>query len=136
MPSPSASSVVTAAENPSTYAGRNRDSSQPQQETRVLTQKSLSLPEQATRSLQQASTRAKAEELATDLDIILTRHSAELEIFAKDHDTKLDYIKKLISQSSRYKTKRAVTIQNAMLHIKSMEVNAGTHTLHHYSDKI
>lgn len=133
MPSPSASSVITAAEDRSTHAARNP--SQLQQETRVLTQNSLSLAQKATRSLEQASTRAKAEELATDLNVILTRHSAELENFARDHDTKLEYIKKLTSQSGHYKTKRAVTLQNAMLHIKSLEVNGGTHTLDYYAYK-
>jgi hypothetical protein len=129
MSSPSASPVHTAAQDPSTHAGRNRDSTQNQQETRVLTQNSLSLAQKATRALRVASTRANAEELAADLENILTRHKAELEAFAKDHDVKSEYIKKLTSQSSHYKTKRAVTIQNAKLHIKSLEVNAGTHML-------
>lgn len=124
MPSASASSVVTAAEDLSTHASRT--SSHLQQVARVLNQNSLSVAQRATRDLRQASTRAKAEELATDLDIILTRHSAELELFAKEHDTKMEYITKLTSHSSHYKTKRAVTIQNAKLHIKSLEVNAGT----------
>ena len=123
MASPSA---ATAVQDPSTHASRN--SSQPQQETRVLTKHNLSQAQKATRSLQQASTHAKAEELAKDLDILITRHNAELEKFATDHDTKFEYIKKLTSQSSHYKKKRAVTSENAKLHLKSYEVNSGMHT--------
>ena len=108
--------VVSAFEDPSTHAGCNP--SQLQQKTCVLNQQTLSLAQKATCSLQQASTHAKAEELAKDLGIILTCHNAELEIFAKDHNTKMDYITKLTSQSTHYKKKRAATIQNTMLHLK------------------
>ena len=58
MTSPSA---ATTAENLSTHVSRN--SSQLQQEMRVLTQKTLSHAQKATGSLQQASTHAKDEEL-------------------------------------------------------------------------
>ncbi|EDR15662.1 uncharacterized protein LACBIDRAFT_320606 [Laccaria bicolor S238N-H82] len=44
-------------------------------------------------------------------------------IESQAHNTKLEYIQKLTSQSSHYKQKRAVTIQNAKLHAKSLEVN-------------
>lgn len=133
MSSPSASPVVTALEDPSTHAGRNP--SQLQQQTRVLTHPSLSLAQKATRSLRLASNHAKAEELTNALDIILARHNAELEIFANEYNTKMEYVQKLTSQSSHYKTKRAVTIQNAKLHVKSLEVNAGTHTFHYCAKK-
>jgi hypothetical protein len=45
----------------------------------------------------------------------------------------MEYIQKLTSQSSHYKTKRAVTIQNAKLHMKSLEVNAGMYSFKHFS---
>ena len=54
-------SAATTAENLSTHVSRN--SSQLQQEMRVLTQKTLSHAQKATGSLQQASTHAKDEEL-------------------------------------------------------------------------
>lgn len=128
MASRSASPEDTASQDHSTHAGRNP--SQYQQQIRVLTQNSLSTAQKATRSLRLASTHEKAEELHTALDIVLTRHTAELEALAKEHDTKVEYIHKLTSHSSRYKTKRAVTIQNAKLHFKSLEINAGTCALH------
>ena len=121
--------VVPLEEDPSTHAGRNP--SKPQQKTRVLTQHTLSQGQKATRSLRQISDHAKAEEPAKALDVILSRHRTELEEFAKAHDTKMEYIQKLTSQSSHYKPKRAVTIQNAKLHAKSVEVNGGTYITHH-----
>jgi hypothetical protein len=67
--------------------------------------------------------------MTTALDTLLSRHRAEMEDFANEHDTKLEHcehILKLTSLSSHYKHKRAVNIQNAMLHAKSLEVNEGT----------
>ena len=110
-------------ENPATHASRNP--TQPVQKTRVLTHHSLSLAQKATRSLRLLADRAKAEELAAALDILLARHQTELEAFSKEHDTKLEYIQKLTSQSSHYRQKRSVTIQNAKMHAKSLEVNGG-----------
>jgi hypothetical protein len=118
--------------DPSTHAGRNP--SQPQQNTRVLTHHSLSLAQKATRAVRQIADHAKAEDLATALDKLLSRHRADLEDLAKEHNTKLEHIQKLTSQSSHYKHKRAVTIQNAMLHAKSLEVNGGTYTIFHFID--
>ena len=129
MASCSASLFIIPSADPSSHAGHNP--SQPQQKTRVLTKHSLSLAQKATRSLRQISDHTKAEELTTALDVLLSRHCAELEDFAKVHDTKLEYIQKLTSQSSHYKQKRAVTIQNAKLHAKSLEVNEGTYIFYH-----
>jgi hypothetical protein len=121
-------SITPFEDDPSTHAGRHP--SQTMQKTRVLTQHSLSLAQKATRSLRQISDHAKAEELTIDLDILISRHRTELETFAKEHNTKLEHIQKLTTQSSHYKQKRAVTIQNTMLHAKSMEVNGGMHAIH------
>jgi hypothetical protein len=127
MASRSVSPAVTPpVEDPNTHAGRN--TSQLSQKTRLLKKHSLSLAQKATRSLRLLSDHAKAEELTTDLDVLLYRHRTELEDFAKEHDTKLEYIQKLTTQSSHYKQRRAVTIQNAMLHAKSVEVNGGMQT--------
>jgi hypothetical protein len=133
MASRSVSPFVTIPEeDPSTHAGRNP--SQPQQKTRVLTHRTLSLAQKATRSLRQIADHAKAEDLATALDSLLSCHHTELEEFAKEHNTKLEYIQKLTSQSTHYKQKRAVTIQNAKLHAKSLEVNGGMHRIYHFTE--
>ena len=124
--------VMTQVEDLSTHAGRNP--TQAQQETRVLSRPSLSLAQKATRALRHIADHEKAEEMTTALETLLTRHREELEIFSKEHNTKLDHIQKLTSQSSHYKQKRAVTIQNAKVHAKSLEVNEGTYTIHHYMD--
>ena len=128
MASRSASPVVARSEeDPSTHAGRNP--SKPQQRTRSLTQHSLSLAQKATCSLRRIAHHAKAEDLAMALDTLLSRHRTELEDFAKEHNTKLEYIQKLTSQSSHYKQRRAVGIENAKLHAKSLEVNGGVHAM-------
>jgi len=127
MDSRSASPFLPPVNNPSTHAGRNP--SQHQQNARVLTHHSLSLAQKASRAIRHAADHEKAEELATALDTLLSRHHADIEDFAKHHNTKLEYIQKLTSQSSHYKQKRAVTLQNAKLHAKSMEVNGGIYTI-------
>jgi hypothetical protein len=121
-------SVTPSVEDPDTHAGCN--ASQAKQKSRVLKKQSLSLAQKATRSLRLLSDHAKSEVLSTDLDVLLSSHRTELEDSAKDHDTKLEYIQKPISQSSHYKQKRAVTIQNTMLHAKSMEVNGGVQIIY------
>jgi hypothetical protein len=134
MSSGAASPVAMAhEEDPATHAGRNP--SQSQQQTRILTHNSLSLAQKATRSLRLQADHAKAEELTAALDTLLLRHNTELEDFAKEHNTKMEYITKLTSQSSHYKPKRSVTIQNAKLHAKSLEVNAGMHTTYHFTEE-
>jgi hypothetical protein len=122
---------VSPEDDPSTHAGRNP--SQLRQETRVLSHQSLSDAQKATCSLRLLSDHAKAEELATTLEALLARHSTELEDFAKEHNKKPEHIQKLVSLSSHYKIKRAVTIQNAKIHAKSLEVNGGTHTIQHFA---
>ena len=94
-------SPASVVDDPDTHAGRN--ASQNMQKTRLLKKNSLSLAQKAIRSLRQLSDHAKAETLTTDLDVLLSRHHTELEDFAKEHDTKLEYIQKLTSQSSHYK---------------------------------
>ena len=104
MASRSASPLETPPdENPSTHAGRNP--SKPQQTSRVLSCPSLSIGQKATHALRLAAVYKTAEDLATDLDTILTRHRAELHDFAKEHNTNQEYIQKLTSQSSHYKQK-------------------------------
>ena len=122
MASPSISPPPQAEEDPATHTSRNP--TQPQQQTRVLTYLSLSLAQKATRSLRLLSDHAKAEKLAVALDILLARHQTELEDFSKEHNTKLEYIQKLTSQSrkegpSQFKMRRCM--QN---HWRSMEVHA------------
>lgn len=124
-------SVSLPPDDPSSHSGRN--SSKLLQKTRVLNRNSLSNAQKASRSLRLLSDHAKAEELVTALDVLLAHHSTELEDFAKEHNTKLDHILRLVSLSSHYKKKRAVNIQNAKLHVKSLEVNGGTHTFQHFT---
>jgi hypothetical protein len=63
--------------------------------------------------------------LNTELTILLANHRVELTELAGRHAKKITYIDKLISTSKHYKPKRAVNIENAKLHAKATEINAG-----------
>ena len=58
-------------------------------------------------------------------DIFLEKQFNELSAFAEQHNKKVEYLQKLISTSSHYKQKWAVNLENAKLHVKSLEVNEG-----------
>jgi len=63
--------------------------------------------------------------LSRELDVLLSKQRMELEDLAKRHGKKVEAIDKLVSSSSHYKNKRMVSIENAKLHAKALEVNAG-----------
>jgi hypothetical protein len=63
--------------------------------------------------------------MTADLETLLTTQHEELVALAAKHAVKVEYLQKLLKQSSHFKKKRAVTLQNALLHHKSVEVNAG-----------
>jgi hypothetical protein len=106
-----------------THAERHPDL--PRQEVRVLTKKKLTETQKATRALRVISNQEKNTLLTTDLEALLITQYKELEDLAKKHAVKVDYIQNLINQSSHFKRKRGVTLQNALLHHKAVEVNTG-----------
>ena len=55
---------------------------------------------------------------------VLEKQFIKLSAFAEKHEKKVEHLQKLISTSSHYKKKRAVNLENAKLHAKSLEVNA------------
>ena len=68
---------------------------------------------------------AEQKALNTELTTLLAKHRVELTELAGRHAKKIVYIDKLISTSKHYKPKRAVNIENAKLHAKATEINAG-----------
>lgn len=80
--------------------------------------------QKATRKIRQETERHAQELLSKDLDGLLTRHREELEELAERHGKKVEAIDKLMT-SGHYKHKRSVNIENAKIHMKSQEVNAG-----------
>jgi len=69
----------------------------------------------------------KHELLSKDLQKLQEKHEKEYEDLARAHFVTVEYITKLTSTSAHYKTKRTVNMQNAKIHAKSVEVNAGVH---------
>jgi hypothetical protein len=55
----------------------------------------------------------------------LEKRYDDLVTFAGIHNRKVEHIETLMNTSSHYKPKRAVNIQNAKIHAKAAEVNAG-----------
>jgi hypothetical protein len=106
-----------------TYAERHPD--MPHQKVRVLTNKMLTEAQKATRALRLISDQEKNALMTADLETLLTTQHEELVALAAKHAVKVEYLQKLLKQSSHFKKKRAVTLQNALLHHKSVEVNAG-----------
>ena len=88
------------------------------------TLKKLTDAQKATRKIRQETERCAQELLSNDLDELLTRHREELMELAERHGKKVEAIDKLMT-SGHYKHKRSVNIENAKIHMKSQEVNAG-----------
>jgi vacuolar-type H+-ATPase subunit H len=102
------------------HAERNPDGIT--QTSRTL--KKLTDAQKATRKIRQETERRAQELLSKDLDGLLTRHHEELEELAEQHGKKVEAIDKLMT-TGHYKHKRSVNIENAKIHMKSQEVNAG-----------
>jgi hypothetical protein len=112
-----------------THAERHPDL--PRQEVHVLPKRSLNETQKATRALRLINDKEKNALLTTDLEALLITQHKELEDLAKKHAVKVEYLQNLINQSSHFKWKRGVTLQNALLHHKAVEVaseNAGNFT--------
>jgi predicted RNA-binding protein YlqC (UPF0109 family) len=81
--------------------------------------------QKATRKIRQETERHAQDLLSKELDQLLSDQRKELEDLAGRHGKKIEAIDKLISTSSHYKHKRLVNIENAKIHMKSQEINAG-----------
>jgi hypothetical protein len=106
-----------------THAERHPDL--PRQDIRVLTKNTLTEAQKATRALRLIADKEKNALLITDLEVLLLTQHKELEDLANKHAVKIEYVQNLITHSSHFKKKRGVTLQNALLHHKAVEVNAG-----------
>ena len=102
-----------------------RHPSLPRQEVRVLTKRTLSETQKATHALRVISNQEKNALMTTDLEALIITQNNELEDLAKKHAVKVEHLQNLIKQSSHFKKKRGVSLQNALLHHKAVEVNAG-----------
>lgn len=86
----------------------------------------LSDAQKASQLLHQKVAQEERKQLIEDFDTLLQRHSKEQEELAEKHNVKPEYLNKLKGASKHYKAKRDVNIENAKIHMKSIEVNSGT----------
>jgi hypothetical protein len=107
--------------NLATHAERNTTNSV--QAPRTLSK--LSDSQKASQLLRRMVNQEAHQRLIEDFDSLLQRHAQELEELAEKHDVKGEYLEKLKGTSKHYKGKREVNIENAKIHMKSVEMNAG-----------
>jgi hypothetical protein len=93
------------------------------QETRKLAK--ISDAQKASLKIQQGADEEEHKALNTELTTLLAKQRTEIVEFAGRYSKKVEYIDKLVGTSSHYKHKRNVNIENAKLHAKATEVNAG-----------
>ena len=93
------------------------------QPSRILSK--LSDAQKASLLLRRKVTQEDHKRLIEDFDTLLQRHTQEQEELAEKHGVKPEYLEKLKGTSKHYKSKREVNIENAKIHMKSIEVNAG-----------
>jgi hypothetical protein len=86
----------------------------------------LSDAQKASQQLRRKVDQEEHKRLIEDFDALLQRHSQEQEELAEKYNIKPEYLEKLKDTSKHYKAKREVNIENAKIHVKSIEVNAGT----------
>jgi hypothetical protein len=80
----------------------------------------------ATAELRRHAEREKRALLATDLSALMEKHHGEMEDLAIRHATSVEYLDKLLNYTPNYQHKvRAINIENAKIHAKGEEVNAG-----------
>lgn len=99
----------------------------PQQKPHIFNKAKLTEAQKATRSIRAASEKEKHAALVSGLDTLLTKHTGEIEALAKEHSVSSQYLNKLRLQSRHFKDKQSVSLTNAKIHAKAIEVNAGEH---------
>ena len=85
----------------------------------------LSDAQKASQHLRRKVNQEEHQRLIEDFDILLLRHSQEQEELAEKYSIKPEYLEKLKGTSKHYQAKREVNIENAKIHMKSIEMNAG-----------
>lgn len=109
--------------DPATHADRNSTTFiQP-----VKKLSKLSQTQKASQKLRRQIAQEAHEKLIDEFNVLIERHSNEQAELAKRHDVKPEYLDKLRGTSKHFNAKREVNLENAKLHKKSLEVNAGTY---------
>ncbi|KAF8798805.1 hypothetical protein BYT27DRAFT_7343194 [Phlegmacium glaucopus] len=86
--------------------------------------KSYSDAQRASQKLRRAADEAAQQTLVNEFDFLLNRHHKEYEELATRHGKKVEYLDKLRGSSKHYRARKGVSIENAKIHAKSIEVNS------------
>jgi hypothetical protein len=110
--------------HPNLATHAERTSSSVTQPSRKLSK--LSDAQKASLNFRRKVNQEDHQRLIKDFDTLLQRHSQEQEDLAEKYNIKPEYLEKLKGTSKHYKAKREVNLENAKIHMKSIEVNTGT----------
>lgn len=80
--------------------------------------------EKGTMKAHRANLHADRDALESDIKEMIARHHKDIEDLASKHGRKPEYIKKIVTNQTCYKTSRNVSLHNAIIHHKNQEVNA------------
>lgn len=87
--------------------------------------KKLTDAEKGSRAVRAKPNATKSEALTADIEAFLRDRDAKLREIAAKHSKRVDYVKHLVLHSPVFKAERAPNIHNTIVHLKTMEVNAG-----------
>jgi hypothetical protein len=79
--------------------------------------------EKATYDARRQLNKANTQALQAAIDVFCAERNAKIEELAKEFGKKAGYIRGLITNATHYKTTRAPSLKNALIHHKSVEVN-------------
>lgn len=91
--------------------------------------KSATDAEKATRLLRARNNQIKKEALAADLELFEDEYASKLKNVAEKHGRTIEYVTQLLRTSSHYKQQRAISLHNAIIYDKGLELNAGMYFL-------
>ena len=115
---------VAASSIPSIATHAERNSSMTTQKARVHQKQSDA--QKATADLRRLAEHEKQDLLATDLGEYMEIQRNGLEELAAKHATNIEHLDKLLNHTPHYRRKvRAINLENAKIHAKGEEVNAG-----------
>jgi hypothetical protein len=75
-----------------------------------------------------ANLHADKDVMEKDIKAMLARHQTDIEDLTAKHGRNPDYIKKIVTNQTCYKTTCNVSLHNTIIHHKNIEINAGMPT--------
>ena len=95
------------------------------QPTRTRTKKTLTGAEKVTRDARRKVLQANNQALQDDVTLFQEERDTKIQDLATKHSKTVDGVHLLLTNATHYKQSRAPSLQNALIHHKTEEVNAG-----------